>query len=71
MQVTLSGDQIWTNASGALLWLNFELMQMAPSGAIWELIQAVPSGEILDASDERFTQVMKSIPWVRCASGNV
>ena len=78
-------DKFGTNASGAIWWTILQLMQVAPSGgqicnqckwrhlvakigtnacdAIWwtilQLMQIAPS------------QVIDSIPWVRCASGNV
>ena len=65
-----------TNASGAAKWPSFEPMQVAPSsGQNVQTIQIVPSGS--DRVDlkyfglKKISQVMDSIPWVRCASGNV
>ena len=65
---------IATNASGAILWPNLQLLQVVPlvanfetnaSGAIWLTNASAFSltGEI--------TQVSHAIPWVRCAFGNV
>ena len=50
-----------THAGGTTWWSNFELIQVEPHtiGQIWPYL----AGEI--------TQVKESIPWVRCASGNV
>ena len=45
-----------TNADGAIWWPNLKPIQVVP---LWTVLT------------ERFTQDMKSIPWVRCASGNV
>ena len=45
-----------TNADGAIWWPNLKPIQEVP---LWTVLT------------ERFTQDMKSIPWVRCASGNV
>ena len=76
-----------TNASGAIWWPNFELMQVPPfgtnsGGITWwsnfELIQVEPhtlgtnAGGILEFYlAGEITQVKDSIPWVRCAFGNV
>ena len=65
-----------TNTSSAIWWPNLKPMQVAPSG-----------GQILNQSKlrhlvlteinlkwfwlKKISQVMDSIPWVRCASGNV
>ena len=56
--------------SGGITWLsNFELIQVEPHtiGQIWNQcnvqVAFYLAGEI--------TQVIDSIPWVRCASGNV
>ena len=56
--------------SGGITWLsNFELIQVEPHtiGQIWNQcnvqVAFFLAGEI--------TQVIDSIPWVRCASGNV
>ena len=56
---TNSGDITW--------WSNFELIQVEPHtiGQIWNQRKwhsILSAGEI--------TQVIDSIPWVRCASGN-
>ena len=47
-----------TNAGGATWWSNFELIQVETMQVAFYF-----AGEI--------TQVKESIPWVRCASGNV
>ena len=47
-----------TNAGGTTWWSNFELIQVEPMQVAFYL-----AGEIF--------QVKESIPWVRCASGNV
>ena len=56
-----------TNSGGDTWWSNFELIQVEPHtiGQIWNQMQVefYLAGEI--------TQVIDSIPWVRCASGNV
>ena len=74
-----------TNASGAIWWPNLQPMQVVASfatdssGAIWwpnfELIQVEPH-TICQIWNQCFltgevTQAKESIPWVRCASGNV
>ena len=57
-----------TNSGGITWWSNFELIQVEPHtiGQIWNQCNwhsISRAGEI--------TQVIDSIPWVRCASGNV
>ena len=58
-----------TNESGAIWWPNLELMLVEPPGGqmlnsyTWNQVDHYLAGEI--------TQVIDSIPWVRCASGNV
>ena len=57
-----------TNGGGATWRSNFELIQVEPHtiGQIWNQCKRHSisrAGEI--------TQVIDSIPWVRCASGNV
>ena len=47
-----------TDSGGITWWSNFELIQVEPMQVEFYLV-----GEI--------TQVIDSIPWVRCASGNV
>ena len=47
-----------TDSGGITWWSNFELIQVEPMQVEFYL-----AGEI--------TQVIDSIPWVRCASGNV
>ena len=47
-----------TNASSAIWWLNLQRMHVAPYGGQMILVKKV-------------SQVMDSIPWVSCASGNV
>ena len=81
MQVTQPGGKIcnlckWchlvakfaTNASGAIWWPNLELMQVAPSGGQFYKLYKKQEKWYGVAS---LTQVIDSIPWVRCASGNV
>ena len=74
-----------TNASGAIWWPNLELMQVVPSGSLicnqcnWRYLVAKfgtnASGAIwwtiLQLMQIAQSQVIDSIPWVRCASGNV
>ena len=55
-----------TNAGGATWWSNFELIQVEPHtiGQMEPMqVEFYLAGEI--------TQVIDSILWVRCASGNV
>ena len=50
-----------TNASSAIWWLNFQLMQVATFG---------PDRNTFDVIlVEKISQVLDLIPWVRCASG--
>ena len=50
-------------------WANLQLMQLAPSGG--KICKKFHWNQFQTIIVERFTQVMDSIPWVRCASGNV
>ena len=59
MQVVHPVAKLATNASDAIWWPNLQP------------IQEVSLKSILNYLVERFTQVVKSIPGVRCASGNV
>ena len=72
MQLAPSGGQIWNQSKWCTLWPNWQPMQVAPSGGQscnqfkkfhWNQFQTILV--------ERFYQVIDSIPWVRCASGNV
>ena len=64
--------KFWTNASGTIWWPNLELIQVAPSGyQICNQFKKCYWNQSWTILAERFTQDMESIPWVRCASGNV
>ena len=68
------GNASVINASGAIRWPNLELMQVAPSGdQIWKKCNQFKCywNQSWTIPAERLTQDMESIPWVRCASGNV
>ena len=64
-----------TNAIGAIWWTTLQLMQIAPSGGqIANCITCWPNLEPMQVAfylTGEITQVIDSIPWVRCASGNV
>ena len=70
-----------TNASSATWWPKLELMLSTLHVGQWwsnfELIQVEPHWPNLEPRQVAFylagkiTQVTESIPWVRCASGNV
>ena len=73
-----------TNAIGAIWWSNWNQcasgspvakLATVACGAIWwpnlQPIKEVLLKSIKTILVERFTHVMDSIPWVRCASGNV
>ena len=70
-QSKFASDPTWLenlqlNASGAIWWPNLQLMQEVPSKGNFAT----------NASGAKFlageiTRVKESIPWVRCASGNV
>ena len=51
-------DKFVINVSGAIWWASLQPIQKYHWNQRWNILA------------ERFTQVMESIPWVRCASGN-
>ena len=72
MQLAPSGGQIWNQSKWCTLWPNWQPMQVAPSGGqICNQFKKFHWNQFQTILVERFTQVMDSIPWVRCASGNV
>ena len=63
-----------TNPSGAIWWPNLQLMQMMHLVDIFATNVSGVTGTIMQValcSAGEITQVKESIPWVRCASGNV
>ena len=72
MQLVPSGGQIWNQSKWCTRWPNWQPMQVAPSGGqICNQFKKFHWNQFQTILVERFTQVMDSIPWVRCASGNV
>ena len=62
----------WSNLESICKWQNWQPMQVAPSGGqICSQFKKFHWNQFQTILVERFTQVMDSIPWVRCASGNV
>ena len=68
MQLVTSGGQIWNQCNWCHKVAKFVINA---SGAIWCPNLQPIRNQFQTILVEKFTQVMDSIPWIRCASGDV